>query len=154
MAQAIALSATSIGGLRSAADTSVAREYHAGLAAMLGIQAALAAQRGYLAEELTSAASMAAWAGTADGGRSIVAFTNLSSHVFDAHTVTAQVNQYRSPASLSHSCFSASVRGWYFEATSTFSLTRDGNLAPGIATETSGLERTYLSSIAGVRAPS
>ena len=51
MAQAIALSATSIGGLRVAADTSVAREYHAGLAAMLGIQAALAAQRGYLAEE-------------------------------------------------------------------------------------------------------
>ena len=36
---------------RNAADTSVAREYHAGLAAMLGIQAALAAQRGYLAEE-------------------------------------------------------------------------------------------------------
>ncbi len=51
MAQAIALSATSIGGLRAAADTSVAHEYHAGLAAMLGIQAALAAQRGYLAEE-------------------------------------------------------------------------------------------------------
>ena len=51
MTQAIALSATSIGGLRDAADTSVAREYHAGLAAMLGIQAALAAQRGYMAEE-------------------------------------------------------------------------------------------------------
>jgi len=51
MAQAIALSATSMGGLRAAADTSVAREYHAGLAAMLGIQAALAAQRGYQAEE-------------------------------------------------------------------------------------------------------
>ena len=51
MAQAIALSATSIGGLRDAADTSVSREYHAGLAAMLGIQAALAAQRGYIAEE-------------------------------------------------------------------------------------------------------
>ena len=51
MAQAIALSATSIGGLMTAANTSVAREYHAGLAAMLGIQAALAAQRGYRAEE-------------------------------------------------------------------------------------------------------
>jgi len=51
MAQAIALSATSIGGLRAAADTSECREYHAGLAAMLGIQAALAAQRGYAAEE-------------------------------------------------------------------------------------------------------
>jgi 2-methylcitrate dehydratase PrpD len=51
MAQAIALSATSIGGLMSAANTSVAREYHAGLAAMLGVQAALAAQRGYKAEE-------------------------------------------------------------------------------------------------------
>ena len=51
MAQAIALSATSIGGLRAAADTSESREYHAGLAAMLGIQAALAAERGYAAEE-------------------------------------------------------------------------------------------------------
>jgi 2-methylcitrate dehydratase PrpD len=51
MAQAIALSATSIGGLMAAANTSVAREYHAGLAAMLGVHAALAAQRGYMAEE-------------------------------------------------------------------------------------------------------
>src|SRR5215472_1824420 len=51
MAQAIALSATSIGGLMAAANTSVAREYHAGLAAMLGLEAALAAQRGYQAEE-------------------------------------------------------------------------------------------------------
>ena len=51
MAQTIALSATSIGGLMAAANTSVAREYHAGLAAMLGIHAALAAQRGYMAEE-------------------------------------------------------------------------------------------------------
>ena len=51
MTHAIALTATSIGGLAAAADTSVAREYHAGMAAMLGIQAALAAQRGYQAEE-------------------------------------------------------------------------------------------------------
>src|SRR5262249_52306077 len=51
LAQAIAMSATSIGGLMAAANTSVAREYHAGLAAMLGVQAALAAQRGYRAEE-------------------------------------------------------------------------------------------------------
>jgi 2-methylcitrate dehydratase PrpD len=51
MARAIALSATSIGGLATAADTSVAREYHAGLAAMLGLNAALAAQRGYQCEE-------------------------------------------------------------------------------------------------------
>jgi 2-methylcitrate dehydratase PrpD len=51
LAHAIALSATSIGGLMAAANTSVAREYHAGLAAMLGIRAALAAQRGYQAEE-------------------------------------------------------------------------------------------------------
>ncbi len=50
-AQAIALSATSIGGLAAAANTSVAREYHAGLAAMLGVNAALAAQHGYQAEE-------------------------------------------------------------------------------------------------------
>ena len=51
MAQAIALSATSIGGLAAAANTSVAREYHAGLAAMLGVNAALAAERGFKAEE-------------------------------------------------------------------------------------------------------
>ena len=51
LAQTIALSATSIGGLMAAANTSVAREYHAGLAAMLGVNAALAAQQGYLAEE-------------------------------------------------------------------------------------------------------
>jgi 2-methylcitrate dehydratase PrpD len=51
MAQAIAVSATSIGGLAAAANTSVAREYHAGLAAILGVHAALVAQRGYQAEE-------------------------------------------------------------------------------------------------------
>ncbi|MBV9860515.1 MAG: MmgE/PrpD family protein [Alphaproteobacteria bacterium] len=50
LTHAIALSATSIGGLMAAANTSVAREYHAGLAAMLGIEAALAAGRGYHAE--------------------------------------------------------------------------------------------------------
>jgi len=50
LAQAIALSATSMGGLMAAANTSVAREYHAGLAALLGLQAARAAQRGYTAE--------------------------------------------------------------------------------------------------------
>ena len=51
LAQALALAATSIGGLRAAADTSLAREYHAGLSAMLGINAALVAEKGYLAEE-------------------------------------------------------------------------------------------------------
>jgi 2-methylcitrate dehydratase PrpD len=51
MAQAIALSATSIGGLHAAARTSVAREYHAGLAAMLGVTAAQAAGMGFIAEE-------------------------------------------------------------------------------------------------------
>jgi len=51
MTQAIALAATSIGGLGVAANTSVAREYHAGLSAMLGINAALAAHKGFVAEE-------------------------------------------------------------------------------------------------------
>jgi 2-methylcitrate dehydratase PrpD len=51
LAQTIALSATSIGGLMAAANTSTAREYHAGLAVWLGINAALAAERGYQAEE-------------------------------------------------------------------------------------------------------
>lgn len=51
MAQSIAIAATSIGGLATAADTSVAREYHAGLAAQLGVNAALAAERGYVVEE-------------------------------------------------------------------------------------------------------
>src|SRR5947199_86260 len=51
MTQAIALAATSIGGLVVAANTSVAREYHAGLSAMPGIHAALAARKGFVAEE-------------------------------------------------------------------------------------------------------
>ena len=51
LAQAFAIAATSIGGLATAADTSTAREYHAGLAVNLGINAALAAQRGFQAEE-------------------------------------------------------------------------------------------------------
>jgi 2-methylcitrate dehydratase PrpD len=50
MAQAIAIAATSIGGMAVAADTSCAREYHAGHAAMTGVQAALAAQRGFAAD--------------------------------------------------------------------------------------------------------
>jgi 2-methylcitrate dehydratase PrpD len=50
MTQAIAIAATSAGGLAVAADTSCAREYHAGLSAMLGTQAALAASRGFEAE--------------------------------------------------------------------------------------------------------
>ena len=51
MAQTIALIATSMGGLHAAANTSFAREYHAGLAAMLGVNAAQAAGMGFLAEE-------------------------------------------------------------------------------------------------------
>ena len=50
MAQAIALAATSIGGMAIAADTSWAREYHAGCSAMAGVQAALAAQEGFQGE--------------------------------------------------------------------------------------------------------
>jgi 2-methylcitrate dehydratase PrpD len=50
MAQAIVIAATSVGGMAIAADTSCAREYHAGLAAMLGVQAALAAQAGFKSE--------------------------------------------------------------------------------------------------------
>jgi 2-methylcitrate dehydratase PrpD len=51
MTQAIALAATSIGGMHVAANTSLAREYHAGLSALLGIHAAAAAQKGFVAEE-------------------------------------------------------------------------------------------------------
>lgn len=47
MTHAIALAATSIGGMALAADTSCSREYHAGLAAMAGIQAAQAARAGF-----------------------------------------------------------------------------------------------------------
>lgn len=50
MTQAIAIAATSIGGMAIAADTSCAREYHAGMAASSGVQAALAAKRGFTAE--------------------------------------------------------------------------------------------------------
>ena len=51
MAQAIAITATSMGGLHAAANTSVAREYHAGLAAMLGVNAAQAAAMGFEVED-------------------------------------------------------------------------------------------------------
>ncbi len=50
MTQAIALTAVSMGGLATAADTSEAREYFAGNAAMMGMNAALAAQKGYIGE--------------------------------------------------------------------------------------------------------
>jgi 2-methylcitrate dehydratase PrpD len=50
MTQAIAIAATSIGGIGIAANTSWAREYHAGLSAMLAVNAALAARRGFEAE--------------------------------------------------------------------------------------------------------
>jgi 2-methylcitrate dehydratase PrpD len=51
MANTIALSATSIGGLIAAGNASVSREYHAGLATLLGIEAAMAAGRGFTGEE-------------------------------------------------------------------------------------------------------
>ncbi|HEY4373375.1 MAG TPA: MmgE/PrpD family protein [Burkholderiales bacterium] len=47
----IALAATSIGGMAVAADHSWAREYHAGLSASTGLQAALAAQRGFTGDD-------------------------------------------------------------------------------------------------------
>lgn len=50
MAHAIALAATSIGGMAMAADTSCAREYHAGLSASTAVNALLAAQAGFEAE--------------------------------------------------------------------------------------------------------
>jgi 2-methylcitrate dehydratase PrpD len=51
MAQTIAIAAVSMGGLGTAADTSEAREYFAGNAALLGMNAAYAAQKGYIVEE-------------------------------------------------------------------------------------------------------
>lgn len=50
LANAIALAASSACGMAIAADTSCAREYHAALAAQLGVQAAQAAERGFTAE--------------------------------------------------------------------------------------------------------
>jgi 2-methylcitrate dehydratase PrpD len=50
MAHAIALAATSIGGMAISADTSWGREYHAGASAAAGMQAALAAQAGFTGE--------------------------------------------------------------------------------------------------------
>jgi 2-methylcitrate dehydratase PrpD len=51
MTHTIAITATSMGGLHAAANTSVAREYHAGLAVMLGVNAAQAAALGFQVEE-------------------------------------------------------------------------------------------------------
>jgi 2-methylcitrate dehydratase PrpD len=51
LTQTIALAATSASGVVKAADTSVAREYHAGLVTRAAIDAALAAHKGFIAEE-------------------------------------------------------------------------------------------------------
>jgi len=50
MTHALSLAASSACGMAIAADTSCAREYHAGLAAMLGVQAAVAAESGFESE--------------------------------------------------------------------------------------------------------
>ena len=50
LAHAIALAATSIGGMAISADTSCGREYHAGASAAAAVQAALAAAAGFTAE--------------------------------------------------------------------------------------------------------
>jgi len=73
MTHAIALAATSIGGLAIAADTSCAREYHAGLSAMLGTHAALAAARGFMSEENSLEAPRGFF--QAHGGQAIEAVT-------------------------------------------------------------------------------
>jgi 2-methylcitrate dehydratase PrpD len=49
-AHAIVLTATSIGGVTQAANTSVSREYHAGAVTMAGIEAAQAAKHGFTGE--------------------------------------------------------------------------------------------------------
>jgi 2-methylcitrate dehydratase PrpD len=51
MTHAITLAATSIGGMAVAADHSCAREYHAAHSAMIGMQAAQAAARGFEGDE-------------------------------------------------------------------------------------------------------
>jgi 2-methylcitrate dehydratase PrpD len=51
MTHAIALMSTSMGALHAAANTSTAREYHAGVAAVLGVNAAQAASMGFTTEE-------------------------------------------------------------------------------------------------------
>jgi 2-methylcitrate dehydratase PrpD len=50
MAHAIALAATSIGGMAISADTSCGREYHAGASAAAAVQAASAAEAGFTGE--------------------------------------------------------------------------------------------------------
>ncbi|RPI59821.1 MAG: hypothetical protein EHM50_08510 [Lysobacterales bacterium] len=50
MAHAIAIAATSIGGMAISADTSCGREYHAGASAAAAVQAALAAAAGFTGE--------------------------------------------------------------------------------------------------------
>ncbi len=51
MTHALALAATSVAGIMAAANTSTAREHHAGLATMLGVNAAQMARLGYTAED-------------------------------------------------------------------------------------------------------
>jgi 2-methylcitrate dehydratase PrpD len=51
LTNAVGLAATSLAGLLAAANTSMAREHHAGLAAMLGVEAAQLAGLGYTVEQ-------------------------------------------------------------------------------------------------------
>ena len=71
MAQAIALSATSIGGPMAAANTSVAREYHAGLAAMLGCTPRSRRRRGIWRKRASSKHAMASLKSTAAHGAGV-----------------------------------------------------------------------------------
>ncbi len=51
MTHVLALASTSIGGLVAAGNETVAREYHGGLATLLGMEAAMAAAQGFTAED-------------------------------------------------------------------------------------------------------
>ena len=141
MARAIALSATSIGGLAAAANTSVAREYHAGLAAMLGIHAALAAQRGYQAEERILDAHHGFFE-VYGGVEGAVAGTSVTRDLGESWDIVTDMAIKLVPGGHPHHAL----------AEAAANAARDGRIAPG-EVESITLSRPGVAALAGPRHP-
>jgi 2-methylcitrate dehydratase PrpD len=141
MAHAIALSATSIGGLAAAANTSVAREYHAGLAAMLGIHAALAAQRGYQAEERILEAHHGFFE-VYGGGEGAVAGAEVMRDLGQSWDIVTDMAIKLVPGGHPHHAL----------AEAATNAARDGNITPD-EVESITLSRPGITALAGPRHP-
>ena len=142
MAQAMALAATSIGGLITAADTSTSREYHAGLATALGVQAALAAQRGYQGE-LSILESPRGFFATIGGVDPLAAAASVTEGLGKDYDIVTDLAIKLAPGAHSyHSIGEAAAIA-----------ARDGDVAPG-EVESISISRPDMSELRGPLHPS